>query len=33
VAPDAPDTAGPIRLPEFGIDISLDEVYSGIDFD
>jgi len=30
---DAADTAGPIRLPEFGIDLSLDEVYSGIDFD
>ena len=32
-AGEAPDAAGPIRLPEFGIDLSLDEVYSGIDFD
>ena len=30
---EAADAAGPIRLPEFGIDLSLDEVYSGIDFD
>jgi hypothetical protein len=30
---DAADTAGPIRLPEFGLDLSLDDVYSGIDFD
>jgi hypothetical protein len=30
---EAPDAAGPIRLPEFGIDLTLDEVYSGIDFD
>jgi Uma2 family endonuclease len=31
--PDAADAAGPIRLPEFGNELSLDEVYSGIDFD
>ena len=30
---DTADTGGPIRLPEFGIELSLDEVYSGIDFD
>jgi len=30
---DAADAGGPIRLPEFGIEISLDEVYSGIEFD
>jgi len=30
---EAPDTAGPIRLPEFGIDLSLDAVYAGVDFD
>jgi len=30
---DAADTAGPIRLPEFGIELSLDDVYSGVDFD
>ncbi len=30
---ESPDTAGPIRLPEFGIDLSLDEVYSGVGFD
>ena len=28
-----PDAAGPIRLPEFGIEISLDDVYSGVGFD
>jgi Uma2 family endonuclease len=27
------DAVGPVRLPEFGFDLSLDEVYSGIDFD
>jgi Uma2 family endonuclease len=27
------DTAGAIRLPEFGIDLTLDEVYAGVDFD
>jgi Uma2 family endonuclease len=26
---DAVDTAGPIRLPEFGIELTLDEVYAG----
>jgi len=30
---DAAEAAGPIRLPEFGIELSLDEVYSGIEFD
>jgi Uma2 family endonuclease len=30
---EAPEAAGPIRLPEFGIDLTLDEVYSGVDFD
>ena len=30
---ETPDTAGPIRLPEFGIELSLDHVYSGGDFD
>ena len=30
---DAADTVGPIRLPEFGIELSLEEVYAGIDFD
>jgi Uma2 family endonuclease len=30
---EAPDAAGPIRLPEFGIDLTLDEVYAGVDFD
>jgi hypothetical protein len=30
---DAADTAGPVPLPEFGIDLLLDEIYSGIDFD
>ena len=30
---EAPDAAGSIRLPEFGIDLTLDEVYAGIDFD
>ncbi|HUB12598.1 MAG TPA: Uma2 family endonuclease [Acetobacteraceae bacterium] len=28
-----PDAAGPIRLPEFGIDLTLDEVYRGVDLD
>jgi Uma2 family endonuclease len=27
-----PDAAGPILLPEFGIEITMDEVYAGIDF-
>jgi Uma2 family endonuclease len=27
------DAAGPIRLPEFGIHLSLDDVYAGVDFD
>ena len=27
------DSVGPIGLPEFGIEVSLDEVYAGIDFD
>jgi Uma2 family endonuclease len=27
-----PDAAGPIRIPEFGIEITLDEVYAGIEF-
>jgi hypothetical protein len=26
-------TIGPIRLPEFGIDLTLDEVYVGVAFD
>ncbi len=30
---DGPDTVGPIRLPEFGIELSLGEVYAGVDFD
>jgi Uma2 family endonuclease len=30
---EAVDTVGPICLPEFGIDLSLDDVYSEIDFD
>ena len=30
---EAADAAGPIRLPEFGIDLSLDKVYAGVDFD
>jgi Uma2 family endonuclease len=30
---EAPDTAGPIHLPEFGIELTLDEVYAGVDFD
>jgi hypothetical protein len=30
---DAADTAEPIRLPEFGIELSLDDVYFGLDFD
>ena len=30
---EAADTAGPILLPEFGIEISHDEVYSGVEFD
>jgi hypothetical protein len=29
---DPPDTLGPIRLPEFGIEVALDEVYAGIAF-
>ena len=27
------DTTGSIRLPEFGIDLTLDEVYAGVAFD
>jgi hypothetical protein len=27
------DTVGPIRLPEFGIDLTLDEVYAAVAFD
>ncbi|PPQ35430.1 Uma2 family endonuclease [Rhodopila globiformis] len=27
------DTTGPIRLPEFGIALTLDEVYAGVAFD
>jgi Uma2 family endonuclease len=27
-----PDTVGPIRLAEFGIEITMDEVYAGIEF-
>jgi hypothetical protein len=30
---DGPDVAGPIRVPAFGIELSLDEVYAGVDFD
>ncbi len=30
---DPPDTTGPIRLPGFGIDLTLDEVYAGVAFD
>ena len=30
---DPPNTIGPIQLPEFGIDLALDEVYAGIAFD
>jgi Uma2 family endonuclease len=30
---DPPDMIGPIRLPEFGIDLTLDEVYAGLEFD
>jgi Uma2 family endonuclease len=30
---EAADTDGPIRVPKFGIDLALDEVFSGIEFD
>jgi hypothetical protein len=30
---DAADAAGPIRLPGYGIDLTLDEVYAGVEFD
>jgi Uma2 family endonuclease len=30
---EAPDAAGPIHLPEFDIELTLDEVYRGVDFD
>nr|WP_294553239.1 Uma2 family endonuclease [uncultured Rhodopila sp.] len=30
---DPPDAIGPIRLPEFGIELALDEVYAGVGFD
>jgi len=30
---DAPDMRGAIRLPEFGIEVSLAEVYAGVEFD
>jgi Uma2 family endonuclease len=28
-----PDAAGPLRLPEFGIALTFDEIYEGVDFD
>jgi Uma2 family endonuclease len=31
--PDPPDAIGPIPLPEFGIELALDEVYAGVAFD
>ena len=30
---DEADAVGPVRLPEFGIELSLDEVYSAVEFD
>ena len=30
---EAPDTVGPIWVSGFGIEVSLDEVYAGVDFD
>ena len=30
---ETPDAAGPVRLPEFETELSLDEVYFGIKFD
>lgn len=30
---DAPDAAGPLRLPEFGVTLDFDEIYQGVAFD
>ncbi len=28
-----PDSAGPLRLPEFGITLHFEEIYEGVEFD